>query len=358
VKKILFICPYPTGLAPSQRFRYEQYIHQLQQKGFLTVIKPFFTEKTYSAFYQNGGLLAKIHAITESYFIRLSLLFQLHSFDLVFIHREAAPAGPPIVEWAIAKIVRKKIIYDFDDAIWLTDKTDESPFTRLLRWRSKVGLICRWSYKVSCGNNYLATYAKQFNNDVIINPTTIDTTHSHIPPLVNTKTDEIITIGWTGSHSTLKYLRMIIPPLQALERKYPKIKYLVICDEDADLRLKNKIFRAWNKETEIMDLSTIDIGLMPLPNDAWTRGKCGFKALQYMAMGIPTVLSPVGVNKEIVQSGVEGYWCTSFEEWFDCLEKLILNPAKRSEMGKRGRRKVIDSYSVASNSANFLSLFQ
>jgi glycosyltransferase involved in cell wall biosynthesis len=358
VKKIVFICPYPTGLAPSQRFRYEQYIDQLQQKGFHIVIKPFFTEKTYSAFYQNGGLLTKIHAITESYFIRLSLLFQLRPFDLVFIHREATPAGPPIIEWFIAKILQKKIIYDFDDAIWLTDRTNESSLTGLLRWRSKVGLICKWSYKVSCGNDYLATYARQFNNDVTINPTTVDTTHTHIASIVSTKTDEHITIGWTGSRSTLKYLKNIIPVLQALERKYPHVEYLMISDEDADIRLSNKIFRAWNKETEIMDLSAIDIGLMPLPDDSWTRGKCGFKALQYMAMEIPAVVSPVGVNKAIVENGVEGYCCTSFEEWFNRLEKLIHNPAKRTEMGKRGRQKVIDNYSVASNSSNFLSLFQ
>src|SRR5690606_12277585 len=132
----------------------------------------------------------------------------------------------------------------------------------------------------------------------------------------------------------------------------------IISDQDPKLPLQNAVFRRWRKETEISDLAMIDIGIMPLPDDPWTQGKCGCKALQYMALKIPAVISPVGVNSEMVQHGVEGYLCTTLEEWSMHLEDLILNPDKRIAMGELGRQKVIDHYSVECTSTGFLSLFQ
>lgn len=281
----------------------------------------------------------------------------MHSFTLVFIHREATPLGPPWMEWMIAKVFRKKIIYDFDDAIWLTDKDKESAWARFFRWRSKVASLCKWSWKVSCGNEYLAQFSRQFNNSVVINPTTIDAKNIHVPT-GKTYGNEHVTIGWTGSHSTLKYLETIVPVMQALEGKYQQVQFLVIADRDPALPLQRYQFVKWRKESEISDLAAMDIGIMPMRDDAWTRGKCGFKALQYMALQIPAVISPVGVNKEILKSGVEGFLCESPDEWFRALEDLTLNPERRKQMGSKGRQKVIGSYSVASNSANFLSLFQ
>jgi glycosyltransferase involved in cell wall biosynthesis len=156
----------------------------------------------------------------------------------------------------------------------------------------------------------------------------------------------------------LKYLHEISPVLSDLEEKYPHVDFLVIADHRPDLSLKNLTYKPWTKETEIADLSCVDIGIMPLPDDIWTKGKCGFKALQYMAMEIPAVVSPIGVNKEIVQNGIHGYWCISPDDWFLSLEKLILNKDLRITMGKEGRKRVIQYYSVESNTANFLSLFQ
>ena len=146
--------------------------------------------------------------------------------------------------------------------------------------------------------------------------------------------------------------------LKSLETKYPNVRVLVIADKNPALPLKTFRFLPWRKESEIADLREIDIGIMPLPDDSWTRGKCGFKALQYMAISIPAVVSPVGVNKEIVAHGLEGYVCSTSDEWFSALEDLILNPSKREAMGKKGRQKVINSYSASANLANFLSLFQ
>jgi glycosyltransferase involved in cell wall biosynthesis len=293
---------------------------------------------------------------------RVFHLWSVVPSDYIFIHREVTPVGPPLFEWIIAKVLRKKIIYDFDDAIWLTDKINESKLEKTIRYRNKVSSICRWSYKVSCGNHYLASYAKQFNSSVVINPTTIDTLHKHnkqLPEvtLKHSKGEHVI-IGWTGSHSTLKYLKSIEPVLQQLESKFNQVRFLVIADEQPRLALQKLDFIQWNKATEVADLTRIDIGIMPLPDDEWAKGKCGFKALQYMAMGIPCVVSPVGVNTTIVNNGITGYWATSTVEWFRHLESLILTLTLRKTIGVEGRKFVEEHYSLASNSSNFLSLFE
>lgn len=357
MKKILFICPYPQNLVASQRFRFEQYRDLLEKNGFDISTEPFFDEKAYYAFYQSGNLLSKIYSVVVSYFKRLLLLFHLRPFEFIFIHREATPLGPPIIEYVIAKVLKKKIIYDFDDAIWLTDKTNESLLTTALAWRAKVRSICRWSHRISCGNAYLAAYALRHNTNIFINPTTIDP-QIHVPLSRDERSTETVTVGWTGSRSTLKYLEDIVPALQALERRYPQLRFIVIAEQRPLLPLRQLTFVPWRAQTEIADLATIDIGLMPLPDDPWTRGKCGFKALQYMAMGIPAVVSPVGVNREIVEHGVNGYCCTSFAEWFDFIVDLITHPLKRKEMGIRGREKLLEAYSTSANTANFLSLFE
>lgn len=357
--KILFLVPYPLGEAPSQRFRFEQYFQTLQKNGHTYSVDCFLKDEDWRLLSMPGHHWKKAIMLIKGYASRLTMLATLRSWDYVFIHREATPLGPPVIEWTIAKIFRKKIIYDFDDAIWTTDVVNESRILKILKWRKKVSAICRWSFKVSCGNEYLRQFARVQNSMVRYNPTTIDTVNVHPKNADASDNDPMhVTIGWTGSHSTLKYLNGIIPVLQSLEKKYQHVQFLIIADRDPALELRRYRFKKWSKEEEMNDLAMIDIGIMPMPDDAWTRGKCGFKALQYMAMQIPAVVSPAGVNKEIIENGVEGFLCEIPDEWFTALESLLLNAEKRMVMGLKGRRKVISSYSVASNSANFLSLFQ
>jgi hypothetical protein len=151
-------------------------------------------------------------------------------YDFVFIHREAAPLGPPIFEWMLAKICRRKIIYDFDDAIWLTDRVHESWPLRTAKWRNKVAYICKWSYKVSCGNEYLCNFARRFSKSVVYNPTTIDTENLHNPTLhkVSNRSDDKVRIGWTGSHSTLKYLNEIEFVLTKILHDYPQVEFVLV----------------------------------------------------------------------------------------------------------------------------------
>lgn len=356
--KVFFLFPYPLGESPSQRFRFEQYFKFLEKSGVVAYKQSFWDLKTWRILYKNGHTVQKVVGFLTGILKRIFLLIKIGKADFVFIHREVMPVGPPMFEWIIAKIFRKKIIYDFDDAIWLSNTSAENRVVSFIKWHSKTELICKWSYRISCGNNYLADFAKQFNRDVVFNPTTIDTEGHHNPAHYPQHSSGKITVGWTGSHSTLKYIDLVIPILQQLETKYgDRFQFIVIANKKPELPLNNLVFIPWQEKTEIEDLSKIDIGIMPLTDDIWAKGKCGFKALQYMALQIPAVVSPVGVNTEIIDSELNGFLCISQEEWFNAIDKLIQNETLRHQVGANGRKKVVERYSVRSNSATFLSLF-
>jgi glycosyltransferase involved in cell wall biosynthesis len=357
-RRIIFLTPYPHDTAPGQRFRFEQYYSLLNDKDYEVKALPFLSHAAFAKLYQKNNGLTNLISIAWGFLKRIFNLTFVVGADFVFVFREATPVGPPIFEWIIARVFRKKVIYDFDDAIWLTDRITESKIEKFSRWRSKVALICGWSYRISCGNAYLSRFAKQFNSNVIVNPTTIDTIKMHNQTKqTNALPNAIVTIGWTGSHSTLKYLKDIEPLLHKLEIKFAQVRFLVIADKKPQLNLAGLEFVKWNKENEVADLLKIDIGIMPLPDDDWTKGKCGFKALQYMALAIPAVASPVGANTEIIDHGTNGFLCHTEEDWLQCLEKLITDATLRRLMGIEGRNKVISNYSVTSNTSNFLGLF-
>ena len=222
-KRILFLVPYPLHESPSQRFRFEQYFTVLRSNGYSYTVQNFLNSNNWGVFFKSGHTLIKLGALIAGLTKRVIVLLKSPMYDFVFIHREAAPLGPPIFEWILAKILKKKIIYDFDDAIWLTDRQQESAILRLAKWRSKVGSICKWAYKVSCGNEYLCNYAALFNKRVVYNPTTIDTENLHhrVSNPVPDQASDRIRIGWTGSHSTLKYLDEIQPVLHKILQRIP-----------------------------------------------------------------------------------------------------------------------------------------
>lgn len=351
--KILFLVPYPVGKSPSQRFRFEQYFSLLLSHGHTFEVQSFLDERGWASIYSKGKAWEKFTALLRGFWRRFRIIFAARQYDAIFIHRELAPIGPPLLEWLLPSS-EVPIIYDFDDAIWMTDQVDESQIASVVRWRKKVGFICRIASRVSCGNEYLANYARKFNASVLVNPTTIDTQyHRRLPRHSGGK----LTIGWTGSHSTLKYLDQVVPAIRTLEQEFHDLTFLVIADRAPDLGLTSMSFVSWNEATEIDELTRLDIGIMPLPDDDWSKGKCGFKALQYMALGIPAVVSPVGVNTSIVRDGENGFWCQTTEDWVKCLSELLKDPQLRERIGRAGQSTVENYYSVASNSANFLSLF-
>ena len=281
------------------------------------------------------------------------LMFKLRSADVIFIHREASMIGPPMFEWIIAKVLRKKYIYDFDDAIWLPNYSDSNARFQRLKAYGKVKKVMKWAHVISAGNEHLSDFAKQYNSNVTIIPTTIDLVNVHT--LATDQHVEKPIIGWTGTHTTMNYLEEIVPVLTELEQSHDFI-FRVISNQAPSFELKSLEFVKWNKESEIEDLAKINIGIMPLTDTIWAKGKCGFKGLQYMALEIPSVMSPVGVNTSIVDHGKNGFLCNSQEEWKQTLIQLFENELLRKEIGKEGYLTVKKSYSFEANITNYLNL--
>ncbi|QKG51639.1 glycosyltransferase family 4 protein [Hymenobacter sp. BRD67] len=356
--RILFLTPYPPGRAPSQRFRFEQYLEILVAHGFQYRLAPFIDEATWRILYQPGQALQKALGILGGFVRRVGHLLAAPAYDFIFIHREAAPLGPPVLEWLLAKVLRKKIIYDFDDAIWLPNTSEVNKAAASLKFHHKVAYICRWAYKNSCGNVYLASYAQQFSSHVIVNPTTIDTVHLH-NKVRNQLAPGPLVIGWTGTHSTLKYLLPLVPVIAQLEAEGHNFEFRIISNHAPvfDQPLHSLRFVPWQKDTEITDLLTFHIGLMPLEDDLWAKGKCAFKALQYMALGVPALVSPVGMNTEVVQDGYNGYICSETHEWLQRLRQLLTDAAHRQSLGNAARKTIEQRYSVQANTPNFIELF-
>ena len=360
MSKLLIVAPYPEKRAPSQRFRFEQYIDLMRDTGVEVRVVSFWSDRHWPAIYRKGQLPLKIYATIEGFLRRFLLLFVLARYDAILVHREATPIGWPWWEWAAAKIWGKILIYDFDDAVWLSNSSSSN--ARLvggLKNHGKTAKIISWSQRVFAGNAFLAAYARQFSGRVDVVPTTIDTAHLHNRVKKHTAT-KLPMIGWTGTHSTLKQLMPLMPLLEKLHQTIP-FKFLLIADQVPDALPDFVNFKPWNKSTEIDDLLQLDIGIMPLFDTDWERGKCGFKALQYMALGIPSVVSDVGVNAEIVDDGVNGFLCEAMPLsnsvlWEKALTALLTDHALRASLGAAGRNTIIEKYSVKSQTPFYLSL--
>lgn len=353
--RILFLVPYPLGIAPSQRFRFEQYFSLFSENGFTYEVRPFLDMEAMKVLYRPGNFLIKLWKVIVGLAKRCLDLCVLHRFDVVFIHREAAPVGPPVFEWIIARVLRKRVVFDFDDAIWLPNTSASNPFITFFKRYRNANDTCGWAWKVSCGNSYLQQHAAQFNPDTVVNPTTIDTVGHH--NRVKTYGSGRPVIGWTGTHSTMRYLERLLPVLRRLEEEFDFV-LLVIADTRPDFALRGLRFIPWDKDAEIDDLLRMDVGIMPLEDDPWAKGKCGFKALQYMALGIPAIVSPVGVNTEIVDHGINGWVCESEADWEKCLREILSQPGMLALRSEAARSTVVERYSVVSNSGNFLGLFR
>ena len=348
-RKIFFMVPYPADIAPGQRFRFEQFLEALSDRGYDFTIRSFLGLKSYRILYSKGHFFKKAVAVIKGFLKRIGHTVTALRYDYIFIYREATPIGPPVVEWML-HLSGKKIIYDFDDAIWLADD-HEKRFPGSLKWKKKVGQICSWSDKVTVGNQYLAEFAAKYNDHVLIIPTVVNTEKHHLPM----KVEHPLTIGWTGSHSTLPYLQSVITLLRELHEGI-EFRFLIIADKDPGYPDDFIEFRAWGAETEIRDLNEMDIGIMPLTDTPWSRGKCGFKLIQYLSVGIPAVASDVGVNREILGQG--GFICSSGESWKKALITLLEDGQLRRKIGQAGREYIQEHYSVQAVKERFVSLFQ
>jgi glycosyltransferase involved in cell wall biosynthesis len=245
-------------------------------------------------------------------------------------------------------------IFDVDDAIYvrkprrLGDMPDESP------WRKrKFAATCRWVDVVAAGNDVLAGVARSSAEDVVVLPTSIDTA-AYEPSFA--RAADPPTIVWIGSPENLIYLDLIHPALSRLAKRHPALKLRVICSAFPEWTDVNIERIPWSSATEAHALAGAHIGVMPLTDDAWSRGKCAFKLLQYMAASLPCVASPVGANTEAVLDGVNGYHARDADEWERSLEKLIVSPQERAAFGAHGRARVEERYSMRNYRANYLAL--
>ncbi len=352
--KILFLTPAPGNISPSQRFRFEQYIHLEDFSSHSWEIRSFYDQKTWDVLHKNGHAFTKVFGIFLGFIRRFFTMFTIFSFDCVYIHREAAPIGPPIFEWMIARLFRKKLIYDFDDTIWVKMASVANPWVGSLKCSWKVARICKMAHKVSVGNDFLAEFARKHNDNVTICPTVVNTVNYH-NQIKNQETGHVI-IGWTGTYTNLHNLQLVNDVIGRLQQKYA-VQFLIICNRDPKLEGVNYTYQKWELKSEISDLMQIHIGIMPLANSDLEKGKCGFKAIQYNSLGIPAVVSPVGANKKVITHGQNGYLASTPNEWYTHLEVLINDTALRSKLGLNGRQNIIDHYSVQANKHLFKSLF-
>lgn len=354
-KKILFIASHRKDRSPGQRYRFEQYFSFLQENGFDCELAYFLTESDDKVFYSPGNIIKKFLITIRSASKRMADVRRAGQFDIVFIQREAFMMGSTFFEKQFSRSTAK-IVFDFDDSIWLLDTSNANKMWQWMKSAKKTSKIIALSDIVFAGNRYLAEYASRFNENVKIIPTTIDTKSFH--RIEEYKNSDIICIGWSGSHTTIKHFEAAIPVLKKLKYKYgARICFKVMGDpqfENKDLCIKGI---PWSSATEVHILSTFDIGIMPLPDDQWVKGKCGLKGLSYMALEVPTVMSAIGVNPEIINDGVNGFLAASEEEWVDKISSLVESFDLRKKLGANGRETVVNRYSVESQKNNYLNAF-
>lgn len=353
-RRIALVTAYPPNRIPGLRFRIEQYLPFLQEAGYTIEWQSFLPARAYERFIDpRAGLLTKSLLIGGNFLRAFWRSLFRGRWDGIYLYREATLLGTSLIERLWMRHL--PTILDFDDAIWIKDV---SPMHRRFAWlksSQKVVSLLKRAHIVTVCNSFLSAYAQRYAKSVHIIPTTVDT--DRYQPKQRSAGGPVV-IGWSGSATTTAHLRTIEPALGQLYQKYGSaIGFRFIGTMGYHPPFPAQLL-PWRLETEIEDLQPIDIGLMPLPSDEWSRGKCAFKALLYMALGIPAVVSPVGMNTEVIQDGVNGLWASTPEEWVEKLSYLIENPEARWRLGQAGRATVEAHYSVRANRAKYLEVFE
>ena len=349
----MVICPHPEGYVPGQRLKYEQYFDDWRKNGYEITISPFMSPKMQEIVYKKGHFLQKVLGTVDGYRRRFMDIFRIRQYDVVYIFLSVTPFGPPIAEWLFTSLA-KKVVYDIDDLVFLKNVKHENPLLGALKGKKKPFLMMRRANHVISCTPYLDGIVKQYNPHSTDISSTINT-DTYIP--VNTYTnDHVLVLGWSGSHSTAPYLYLLKDVLLELRKKV-NFKLLVIGSENFDMPGIETEAHAWSVETEVAMLQRIDIGLYPLPaDDPWIMGKSGLKALQYMALGIPTVATRAGCNDRVIEDTVSGFLVSTEQEWIDRLFALISDSDLRRTIGTNARKRVEQHYSIKVNAPTYLRI--
>ena len=344
--KILYLTKY-TRLAGSSRMRSYQYFPYLEEAGMQVTVKPFFDDAYLKDFYAGKK---NISTVLKSYVKRLGVLFSVFSYDRVVIEKEIFPFLPALAEWML-KLLGIQYIVDYDDAIFHHYDQSSNPIIKNFLG-NKIAKVMRFSGTVVAGNQYLADYAARSGaKNIEIIPTVIDL--ERYPIKQNTDADQYI-VGWIGTKTTFeKHLLPCKDWIKALQIQEPNIRFHIVgITEDMDLG-KNVQYIRWTEETEVAEILKMDIGLMPLQDSKWEKGKCAYKLIQYAACGIPGVASDVGMNREVTVPGQTGILASAYEEWIQAIKTLKSNTELRHQMGRNARKKVEERYCIQQTSTKW-----
>ena len=353
-KKILFFVPYPIE-APSCRYRVHQFLPYLEKESIEYKIRPFVSRKLYKILYQKGHLFKKIIYILLGMAKRLSDLFRIPFYDVVFIHLESSPFPIFLAEY-VAKLYHVPIIYDFDDAVFLKKENSTNPFIKIFKTYQKIPRLISLSSKIIVGNLHLKDFANYYIEEkkITIIPTSIDTT-KFTPKLHYS--NSVPVIGWIGSHSTFPYLQSILHIFSILAKRHLFVLKIVGASCDIQLEGVKIIQKRWSLEDEIHDFQSLDIGIYPLINSEWVRkSKIGFKAMQYAAVRVPCVASNLGFNKDIIEDGINGFLVNEPEAWIEKLSLLLSSASLRQAIGERGRKVIEEKFSVTIQAPKFIEI--
>jgi glycosyltransferase involved in cell wall biosynthesis len=327
---------------PGQRYRIEQWAPYLEDEGIKVDFFSFADAKLADLLYETGRMAAKSAGMAAAFVRRFSHLAQIPRYDAVLIHRAVCLAGPAVFE-RVVTLFQKPVIYDFDDSIFVLHTTKTNRRFGWLKFPGKTASICKLSTHVVVGNSILANYSRRYSRRVTVVPSSVDTVRYQ--PANKTGRNGRTVIGWTGSSTSQTYLEMFAPVLRELVAR-GDVEVRVISDRQPVLPGIPHVWRRWSADTETKDLRDLDVGIMPMPDDPWSRGKCSLKALQYMAMGIPAVCSDVGANREVIRHGENGFLASTPEEWLYYLSVLIEDGLLCARLGQEARRTVEERYSM------------
>lgn len=348
--KITAFTKYGRGAA-STRQRLLQYLPALEQAGFQVDYRPLLDDD-YVGSLASGTSYPKAR-IAAAYFDRFRQLTLGHLGDIIWIYAELFPWFPAAFERLQLRRGRP-IVYDFDDAFY--HQYDDNPglFRRTLL-RGKLEPLLRAANACTCGNSYLRDYAAQFCENSIIVPTVVDTeVYRPGPP----RCEHRLVIGWLGSPSTWNYVRPLLPVIERVCQERQVVFRAIGAGRVAESdRFPGMEVVEWTEASEVSELQRIDVGIMPLPDEQWARGKSGYKLIQYMACGLPVIGSAVGVNSEIIRNGKNGFVAANEGDWEPSLARLIADRELRSRMGESGRRRAVSQYSLCAHAPRIVEVF-